>query len=85
MSQYVGRYVPVENSNIIKFMKKAVLEGVMASVIVTGPKVHEFNPDHGDGILNAKKIRSMTSFGGKVKSSAEYRKILRHVKSPFEV
>jgi hypothetical protein len=33
------------------------------------PKVREFKPGRGDGLLNAIKIRSTLFFGGEVKSS----------------
>jgi hypothetical protein len=42
-------------------------------------------PAEGDGFLRAIKILSTPSFGGKVKPLAPCRKILRHVKVPFEV
>jgi hypothetical protein len=42
------------------------------------------DPTEEDGFLKTNKIRSTTSFGGEVKPSVPCRKILRHVKNPYE-
>jgi hypothetical protein len=54
-------------------------------VLVVGPKVCGFRLGPDDEFLRTIKIRSTTSFGGKVKPSAPCRKILRHVKDPSGV
>jgi hypothetical protein len=61
---------------------QVVLDGIAVIVLSTGPKVCGFKPGRGDGYLRAIKIRSAPSFGGEAKTSAPYRKILRHVKEP---
>jgi hypothetical protein len=38
-------------------------------MLATGPKVRGFKPGRGQWIFKGDKIRSMTSFGGEVKSS----------------
>jgi hypothetical protein len=43
------------------------------------------NVAEGDIILRAIKFRKTPSFRGKVKTSAPFRKIIRHVKKHFEV
>jgi hypothetical protein len=53
----------------------------MVIVLSIGPKGS--NPAESDGFLRAIKIRSTTSFGGKVKQSVPCHTILRHVKDPF--
>jgi hypothetical protein len=55
------------------------------SVLATGPKGRGFKPGRGDGFLRAIKICSTPSFGWEVKPEVSYRKILWHVKDPFEV
>jgi hypothetical protein len=50
------------------------------SVLSTGHKVRGLKPERGDEFLSAIKIRSTSSLGGEVKSSAPCGKILRHVK-----
>jgi hypothetical protein len=57
----------------------------MASVLDIGPKVHGLNPGRRDGFLRTIKIGSTPSFGGEVKPSGPWHKILRHVKNLFEV
>jgi hypothetical protein len=58
----------------------------MVSVLAIGPTVRGFKPDQGRWIfLQVLKIHSTPSFGGEVKPSVPCRKILRHVKEPFEV
>jgi hypothetical protein len=42
------------------------------------------NPAEDDEYLRAIKIRSTTFFGGEVKPSVPCRKILRHVKDPYD-
>jgi hypothetical protein len=54
-------------------------------MVSVDPRFEGLNPGEGDGLSRAIKIRSMTSFGGEVKLSAPFCKILRHVKEPFEV
>jgi hypothetical protein len=56
------------------------LDGVVVSVLATGPKGRGFKPGRGDGFLRAIKIRSTPSFGWEVKPEAPCSKILRHVK-----
>jgi hypothetical protein len=48
------------------------------------PRFAVSNPAESDGFLRAIKIRSRTSFGEEVKPSFIYRKLLRHVKEPYE-
>jgi hypothetical protein len=43
------------------------------------------NPAEDDGFLRAIKIRSMTFFGGEVKSLAPCHKILQHAKEHCQV
>jgi hypothetical protein len=43
------------------------LDGVVVSVLDTGPKGRWFKPDLGDGFLRAIKIRSTPSFGSEIK------------------
>jgi hypothetical protein len=57
----------------------------ISGVMAIGHKVGEFKPCRGQCTLRAIRILSMTSFGEEVKPSAPCRKILRHVKNPFEV
>jgi hypothetical protein len=49
-------------------------------MLATGPKFRGFKPGRERWILRAIKIRSKTSFRGKVKLSAPCRNILWHVK-----
>jgi hypothetical protein len=56
------------------------LGGVVVSVLVTGPKVHRFEPGQSDGYLRAIKICSTPSFGWQVKPEVPCRMILWHVK-----
>jgi hypothetical protein len=58
--------------------------GLMVSVLASEPKVHGFRPGRRQRILRAIEIRSTTSFVGKVKPSVPFRKILQHVKEPYE-
>jgi hypothetical protein len=53
---------------------------LLAGVLSIGPKVHAFKPGRDDRFLRAIKARSTPPFGGEVKPSAPYRKILQHVK-----
>jgi hypothetical protein len=67
---------------IITYYLKVVLGGMVFSVLDIGPKVREFRP--GRRILQAIKVRSMTSFRGEVQPSVPCRKIygmLKNVKS----
>jgi hypothetical protein len=57
----------------------------MVSVFAIEPKVHGFKPGREAGFLKAINIRIRPSFGGEVKPSFPCRKILWHVKEPFEV
>jgi hypothetical protein len=57
----------------------------MVSVFAIEPKVHGFKPGREAGFLKAINIRIRPSFGGEVKPSFPSRKILWHVKEPFEV
>jgi hypothetical protein len=59
-----------------------VLSGVMASVLVIGPSFEGSDPAEGNRLLMTIKIRSTASFGGYVKPSATFRKILLHLKIP---
>jgi hypothetical protein len=56
----------------------------MVSVLASGPKVHRFKPSQGDGFLRVIKIRSIPSFGVKVKPEAPCNEILWHVKALYE-
>jgi hypothetical protein len=51
----------------------------MVIVLAIRPKVRGFKLGRGDGFLRAIQIRSTPSFGGEVKPSAPYRKVLRNV------
>jgi hypothetical protein len=42
-------------------------------------RIRGFKPDDDDGFLRAIKVRSTTSFGGKVKLEVPCRWILRHI------
>jgi hypothetical protein len=55
----------------------------MFNVLAIVPKVRRLKLGQGDGFLKAIKIRSIPSFGWKVKLEASWRKILRHVKNPL--
>jgi hypothetical protein len=59
------------------------LDGLVITVLATGLKVRGFKPAKGDGFLRVIQIRSMTSFGGKVKPATPCRKILLHVTDPY--
>jgi hypothetical protein len=48
------------------------------------PRLAGSKPFEDDGFSRAIKLRNMTSFGWEVKPSDPCRKILRHVKEPFE-
>jgi hypothetical protein len=54
-------------------------------MLAIGPKFAGPNPAEDFGFLRAIKIRSTTSFGGKVKPAVPYRKTLRHVKDPYSM
>jgi hypothetical protein len=58
---------------------------VVVIMLPMDPRFAGLNPTEDDGILRAIQIRSTTSFGGKVKPSVPYRKILRYVKEPCGV
>jgi hypothetical protein len=58
----------------------SVVEWLMLAI---APKVLEFKLGRGRWITNDNKKGNMTSFGGEVKPSVKYRKILRHVKEPY--
>jgi hypothetical protein len=49
------------------------------------PRFAASNSAEGNGFLRAIKIRSTPSFGEEVKPKAPFRKILRHIKDPFEI
>jgi hypothetical protein len=63
----------------------ALVDGVMVSVLATAPKVREFKPDRGRRTFKGGKNPQHAFSAGEVKPSALCRKILRHVKDPFEV
>jgi hypothetical protein len=69
--------------DITLFTSWIALDGLVVSVLATGPRFTGSNPAEGDGFIMAIKIRSMTSFGGKVKPSVPFRKILRQVKETY--
>jgi hypothetical protein len=54
-------------------------------VLAIGPKVRGFKRCQVQWFFKGDATRSAPSFGGEVKMSAPYRKILRHVKEPLEV
>jgi hypothetical protein len=56
---------------------------VTVIVLAIGPKVRRFKPGQQRWILRAIKFRSTTSFGGKVKPSAQCCMTLRYVKDPL--
>jgi hypothetical protein len=58
---------------------------VMVIVLAIWPMVCGFKLGRERRFLTAMKIRSMTSFGDEVKPSATCRKILRHVKNPWDM
>jgi hypothetical protein len=53
-------------------------------VLVTGPKVRGFKPGRGRQFLKPIKIRTATSFGGEVKSSALCRKIFKACREHYK-
>jgi hypothetical protein len=59
-------------------------DGPVVSVLAIEPKFRGFKPDRDGGFLRAIELRTL-SFGEEVKPSSPCRKILRHVKEPFEV
>jgi hypothetical protein len=59
------------------------LGGLVVSLLMTGPKCHEYKLGRGDGFLRAIKIRSTPSFGCEVKPEVSCRKILHSVKDPL--
>jgi hypothetical protein len=54
----------------------------MIILLAIGPKVRGFKPNRERWILKAMKILSTTFFGGEVKQSTQFRKMLRIVKDP---
>jgi hypothetical protein len=60
-----------------------VLGDVEVIVLAIGPKVRGFKPGRKRWIFKGYKIRSAISFGGEVKPSTPFRKILWHVKNPL--
>jgi hypothetical protein len=56
----------------------------VVSVLVIRPKIRGFKPGKDDGFLRALKFRHTTSFGWEIKLSVPCRKVLRHVKEPYE-
>jgi hypothetical protein len=46
---------------------RSLLDGVVVSVLATGPKVHGFKPGRGNGFIRAIKIRSTPYFVCEVK------------------
>jgi hypothetical protein len=48
-------------------------------MLVNVSRIRAFKPADGDGLLRAIKVRSTTSFAGKVKPEVPCRRILRHV------
>jgi hypothetical protein len=62
-----------------------VLGGLIVIVLAIGPKVRGLKPGQVDRFSRAIKIRGAPSFGGEVQPSAICRKILLHLKEPFEV
>jgi hypothetical protein len=63
----------------------SVFGGVVVNVPAIGLKSRGFKPGRGYTFLKAIKLRNTPSFGGEVKPSAPYRKILQHVKDPCGV
>jgi hypothetical protein len=63
----------------------SILGGLVVVCLLLDPRFAGSNPTEGDRFLKATKICSTVSFGGEVKLSAPCRKILWHVKEPFEV
>jgi hypothetical protein len=61
------------------------LFGLVVIMLTIVPKVCGFKPGHKDGFLRAIEIRRSTTYGGEVKPTAIFRKILRQVKEPCEV
>jgi hypothetical protein len=59
------------------------LDGVVVSVLATGPKGRGFKPGRGDGFLRVIKIHSTPSFRWEVEPEVPRRKILRHVPHPL--
>lgn len=62
-----------------------VLGGLVIGVLTIGPKFRGFKPGRGQSVLREIKARSTSPFGQEAKPSAPCRKILLHVKDPFEV
>jgi hypothetical protein len=61
-------------------MKRFPTPGVVVSVLVTGPKIHGFKPEQGNGLLRTIRSHSTQPFGGEVKLEAPFCKILWHEK-----
>jgi hypothetical protein len=57
----------------------------MVGVLAIGPKVRGFKSGRRRWIFESNKIRSTPSYGGKVKPSTLFCKILWLVKEPFKV
>jgi hypothetical protein len=72
-----------ETESAVIIIMVSHLDGVMVSMLATGPQGRGFKPSRGDGFLKAIKIRSTSSFGWEAKSVTPCRKILRHVKNPL--
>jgi hypothetical protein len=66
-------------------LSTVVLCGLVVSELSIGPTIRGFRPGRVWWVLRAIKIRSTTSFGGEVKPSVPYCKILWYFKEPFEV
>jgi hypothetical protein len=60
------------------------LGSLAVSVLAIGRKVRGLNRGRGRWTFKSYKTRSRPSFGGEVKPSAPCRKILQHVKGPYE-
>jgi hypothetical protein len=81
-----SRYLCKVEKVIFSYPFCIVLSGVVVSVCLPlDPRLVGSNLAEGNCFLRVIKIYSTFSFGGEVKLSAPFCKILRHVKDPVEV
>jgi hypothetical protein len=69
---------------VIIWFLKFVLSGAMVSVLAIGPKVRDFKLVRWRWVLRGVKNPQYAFLRREIKTLAPCRKILRHVKEPFE-
>jgi hypothetical protein len=77
--------VTLDDGMIVNEELGVILRGIMVSVLAIEPKVRGVKPGRGRWIFKGYKNPQHAFLQGEVKPSAPCRKILRHVKDPFEV